>query len=83
MADTGTATIVYETHDEFVRHELDNEEIAYFDDHWLVWVGEDHSGDDRIRRIPRERVYYVERTTDELEEKLADAKEFVESKIDW
>jgi hypothetical protein len=67
----GRATIVYDKLDAGqVEITVDNEHIAYFDDHWLVKVGEDDDGNDVVRRIPRDRVEYVERSVEEFQNKL-------------
>lgn len=66
----GTATIVYEGHDGTETIEVDNEAIAYFDDHWQVKTGEDEEGNDVIRRLPRERVHYVERSVEEFKDRI-------------
>jgi len=50
----GTATIVYETPGEDVeRVTVDNDRIAYFQDHWLFAYGTDDDGNDVVRRVPR------------------------------
>jgi uncharacterized FlaG/YvyC family protein len=67
----GRATIVYDKLDAGqVEITVDNEHIAYFDDHWLVKVGEDDDGNDVVRRIPRDRVQHVERSVEEFQNKL-------------
>ncbi|RJT08109.1 hypothetical protein [Halococcus sp. IIIV-5B] len=67
----GQATIVYDDPDEGkIETVVDNEFIAYFDDHWLVKVGEDGDGNDVVRRIPKERVHYVERSVEEFQDKI-------------
>lgn len=67
----GQATIVYDDPDEGkIETVVDNEFIAYFDDHWLVKVGEDDDGNDIVRRIPKERVHYVERSVEEFQDKI-------------
>ena len=67
----GQATIVYDDPDEdTIETVVDNEFIAYFDDHWLVKVGEDDDGNDVVRRIPKERVHYVERSVEEFQDKI-------------
>ncbi|PSP70552.1 hypothetical protein BRD12_01475 [Halobacteriales archaeon SW_12_67_38] len=67
----GRATIVYDKLDAGqVEITVDNEYIAYFDDHWLVKIGEDDDGNDVVRRIPRDRVEYVERSVEEFQNKL-------------
>ncbi|WP_049971043.1 hypothetical protein [Haladaptatus cibarius] len=81
--DVGTATIVYEDADGVTEREVENDDIVYFDDHWLVKVGENDDGDDVVRRIPRERVQYVERSIDELEKKVEGAIEQAKEQFGW
>lgn len=83
----GTATIVYETPDgDQAELTVQNEYIAYFQDHWIVRTdtGDEGSdeGPDRVRRIPHQRVYYVERTVEEFEEEVATLRNQVESLAD-
>ncbi|WP_115863057.1 hypothetical protein [Halorussus litoreus] len=67
--DFGEATIAYEDPDgETVEETVQNEHVAYFQDHWILRIDEDEQGRDRVRRIPTQRVYYVERTVEEFEE---------------
>lgn len=69
--DLGRATIVYETPDEdLIERTIPNEHAAYFQDHWLVKIDEDEQDHDVVRRIPRERVWYVERSVDEFEDEV-------------
>ena len=54
--------IVYEGADEEVEREVDD---LRFDDttgHWRFAIDETADGDTIYRRIPRERVYHVDRT---------------------
>lgn len=44
--------------------------LLYFGDHWQVRTGEDDDGNDVVRRIPRERVYHVERSVEEFRDRL-------------
>jgi hypothetical protein len=84
MPDTGTATIVYDDPDEdVIEREVENDDIVYFDDHWLLKVGENDAGDDVVRRVPRERVHYVERSIDELEKKVESAVEKAKEQFGW
>jgi len=79
----GTATIVYETpgeNDERVT--VDNDRIAYFQDHWLFAYGTDDDGNDIVRRVPKERVYYVERSVEELEETFESSLEKAKGKLE-
>ena len=67
----GQATIVFEAPDgETESYEVDNEHIVFFQDHWQVKTGEDEEGNDVIRRIPRDRVYYVERSVEEFQDRV-------------
>ncbi|MGB9987905.1 hypothetical protein [Salarchaeum japonicum] len=78
----GTAQIVYDDPDEgTVERELQNEHIAYFQDHWILKVDED-DGKDVVRRIPVERVHYVERTVETFEDEVSTLKSQVESFAD-
>ena len=82
--DVGTATIVYDDPDEgTMEREVENENVVYFDDHWLIKVGENDEGDDVVRRIPRERIHYVERSIDELEKKVQGAIEQAKEQFGW
>ena len=78
--DLGTATIVYDDPDEgTVEHTVENERIAYFQDHWIVKLDEDDAGNDIVRRIPYERVYYVERSVERFEDEVKTLRNQVES----
>ena len=67
-AELGTATIVYETPDgELDEVTVDNEHIAFFQQHWLFAYDIDDEGNDIVRRVPHGRVHYVERSVEELE----------------
>ena len=79
----GTATIVYETAaDEIERVTVDNEHIAYFQDHWLFAYGTDDDGNDVVRRVPHNRVHYVERSVEELEESFESGLEKAKGKLE-
>ncbi|WP_224448405.1 hypothetical protein [Haloprofundus salilacus] len=79
----GEATIVYEDPDDgTVEKNVQNEHIAYFQDHWLVKVGEDDEGRDVVRRIPATRVYHVERTVERFEEEVKTIRDQVQSFTD-
>lgn len=76
----GQATIVYEEPDEQrVTQTVPNEHIAYFQDHWILKTEEDDRGNDVVRRIPSERVYYVERSVEEFEEEVKTIRDQVQS----
>jgi len=78
--DIGEATIVYETPDgETVEETVPNEHVAYFQDHWIVKTDEDDRGRDVVRRIPHQRVYYVERSVEEFEREIETLFDRVES----
>lgn len=79
----GQATIVYETPDEG-REVLtvDNEYILYFQDHWQIRSGEDAEGNDVVRRIPRERVYHVERSVEEFRDRIDELVARAREKLD-
>ena len=76
--DIGQATIVYEGPDgDAVERTVDNEHVAYFQDHWIVKIDDEAQeeeprmeGRDTVRRIPAQRVYYVERSVEEFEEEV-------------
>lgn len=79
----GKATIVYETATgEFERATVDNDHIAYFQDHWLFAYGTNENGDDIVRRVPKERVRYVERTVEEIEETFESGIEKAKGKLE-
>lgn len=78
--DLGEATIVYEAPDEgTVEKTVPNEHVAYFQDHWIIKTDEDDQGRDIVRRIPHQRVYYVERSVEEFEEEIKTLFDRVES----
>lgn len=80
--DLGEATIVYEDPEEgTVEQTVENEHIAYFQDHWIIKTGEDE-GLDTIRRIPYQRVYYVERSVEEFQEEVKTLTDRVQSVAD-
>ncbi|MBX0295339.1 hypothetical protein [Haloarcula nitratireducens] len=82
--DLGEATIVYETpEDGTVERTVQNEHLAYFQDHWIVKMGDDEDGDwDIVRRIPTRHVHYVEREVDEFEEEVKTLRNQVQSFAD-
>lgn len=80
--DLGEATIVYETPDEgTVERTVENEHLAYFQDHWIVKIDE-ADGRDRVRRIPVQRVHYVERSVEEFREEVGTLTNQLESMAD-
>jgi hypothetical protein len=74
--DLGQVKIVYDDPDEgVVKRVVDNEHAVHVRDHWVIRVGEDGEGNHIVRRVPRERVHYVERSVDEFKntvESMAD-----------
>jgi hypothetical protein len=78
--EVGQATIVYENPDGGqVSVQVDNDGIAYFQDHWIVRTGETDEGHDTVRRIPSHRVYYVERDVEEFKQEVQSLRNQVES----
>ena len=78
--DLGEARIVYEDPDEgTVERNVQNEHVAYFQDHWIVRMGEDDDGNDLVRRIPTRRIHYVERSVEEFEEEIKTLRNRVQS----
>lgn len=76
----GQATIVYEDPDEGVIEEtVDNEEIVYARDHWMVRTGTDDEDNDLMKQIPRDRVHRVDRTVQKFEEEAQTVRRRVES----
>ena len=76
----GEAVIVYEDPEEgTVERTVQNERIAYFQDHWIVKLDEDGAGNDIVRRIPLQRVHYVERSVEEFESEVSTLRNQVES----
>jgi len=76
----GQATIVYEDPDEGVVTEtVDNEEIVYARDHWMVRTGTDEHGNDLMKQIPKERVHRVDRTVEQFEDQAGTVRRRVES----
>ena len=81
--DFGEATIAYEDPDEgTVERTVQNEHVAYFQDHWIIKTDESEDGRDTVRRIPAQRVYYVERSVEEFEEEVKTLKDQVQSFTD-
>ncbi|APX96195.1 hypothetical protein [Natronorubrum daqingense] len=78
--DLGEATIVYDEPDEgTVNKTVPNEHIAYFQDHWIIKTDEDEEGHDIVRRIPAQRVHYVERSVEQFEEEVQTVVDQVQS----
>jgi hypothetical protein len=78
--DRGEAIIVYEDPEEgTVERTVDNERIAYFQDHWIVKLDEDEAGNDIVRRIPLQRVHHVDRSVEKFEDEVKTLRNQVES----
>lgn len=76
----GTATIVYEDPEEGQKElTVPNEQLVYAQDHWAFMSGTDDEGNDLVRRVPRERVHYVERNVQKFEEEVKTVRHRVES----
>lgn len=76
-------TIAYEDPDEgTVERTVRSEHVAYARDHWIVKTGEDDSGRDVVRRIPRDRVHYVERSVEAVEREVTTLRGQVQSLAD-
>ncbi|WP_049941908.1 hypothetical protein [Haloterrigena turkmenica] len=79
----GKASIVYETATgDLERATVDNDRIAYFQDHWLFAYGTDEDGNNVVRRVPKERVRYVERSVEEIEETFESGIEKAKGKLE-
>ena len=77
--DLGTATIVYDhPEDGTVEETVQNEHIAYFQDHWILKRDEDEAGNDVVRRIPIQRVRYVDRNVEAFEDEVSTVRKQVE-----
>ncbi|WP_439027456.1 hypothetical protein [Haloarchaeobius sp. DT45] len=78
----GEAVIVYDDPDgETVEKTVANEHVAYFQDHWMLKTGES-DGRDLVRRIPIQRVHYVERSVDAFEQEVGTLRDQVQSVAD-
>ena len=76
----GQATIVYDDPEEGqVEATVDNEQLVYARDHWMLATGTDEEGNDLMRQIPRDRVHYVERNVERFEEEARTIRRRVES----
>lgn len=76
----GKATIVYEDPEEGVVEEtVDNENVVYARDHWMVATGTDDEGNDLMSQIPRDRVHRVDRNVERFEEQARTVRRRVES----
>lgn len=81
MRDEQHATIVYEQGDDIIEEHVRNEHLVYFQDHWVLRAGEDEDGV-HVRRIPRERVQYVERAVGEFGDEISTLKSRAETLAD-
>ncbi|WP_267640752.1 hypothetical protein [Haloarchaeobius amylolyticus] len=78
----GEAVIVYDDPDgETVEKTVANEHIAYFQDHWILKTGEEEDRD-LVRRIPIQRVHYVERSVEQFEREVSTLRDQVQSVAD-
>ncbi|WP_459191711.1 hypothetical protein [Halosimplex sp. J119] len=76
----GKATIVYEDPEEGTTEvTVNNEEVVYARDHWMLRSGSDDDGNDLMKQIPRDRVYRVDRTVERFEEEASTVRHRVES----
>ncbi|WP_336001996.1 hypothetical protein [Halorientalis halophila] len=74
------ATITYEDPDEgTVTETVDNENVVYARDHWMVKTGTDDEGNDLMHQIPKERVHRVSRNVEQFEEQAQTVRHRVES----
>ncbi|MWG34504.1 hypothetical protein [Halomarina oriensis] len=79
--DVGTARVVYETPDGVERVEVDNEHVAFVDEHWVVVEPSGEADEGTVTRIPRDRVYRVERSTEEVTSRARDLLDEATSKL--
>ena len=83
MMQLGKATIVYEDPEEGRQEKtVPNEQLVYAQDHWAFMAGQDEQGNDLVRRVPRDRVHYVERNVQKFEEEVKTVRHRVESLAD-
>ncbi|WP_225333755.1 hypothetical protein [Halomicrobium urmianum] len=76
----GQATIVYEDPEEGVVEEtLDNEQLVYARDHWMVKMDTDDQGNDLMHQIPRDRVHHVRRNVQTFEDEARSVRHQVEN----
>jgi hypothetical protein len=79
----GQATIVYEDADgERTEETVDNEQLLYTRDHWVLRAGTDERGNDLMKQIPRQRVHVVNRSVERFEEEAATVRHRVEKLAD-
>ncbi|WP_232700830.1 hypothetical protein [Halobacterium wangiae] len=75
----GQATIVYEDEDGVVEETVDNEQLVYARDHWMIKSGTDDEGNDLMQQIPATRVYRVSRNVERFEEETQTMRHRVET----
>jgi hypothetical protein len=76
----GQATITYDDPEAgTVTETVDNEELVYARDHWMVKTGTDEDGNDLMHQIPRDRVHHVARSAEAFEEQIQTVRHRVES----
>ena len=79
----GKATIVYEDRDgEMIEETVENEQLVYARDHWMVKSGTDDQGNDLMSQIPIQRVVRVDRNVQRFEEQAQTVRHRVESLAD-
>jgi hypothetical protein len=76
----GQATIIYDDPESgTVTETVDNEDLVYVRDHWMVKTGTDEDGNDLMHQIPRDRVHHVTRNAEAFEEQIQTVRHRVES----
>ena len=76
----GQATITYDHPEEgTVTETVDNEELVYARDHWMLKTGTDEDDNDLMHQIPRDRVHHVARSVEQFEEQTQTVRHRVES----
>lgn len=75
----GQATIVYEDEDGVTEETVDNEQLVYARDHWMIRTGTDDQGNDLMRQVPQTRVYHVNRNVEKFEEQARTVRHRVET----
>ena len=79
----GKATIIYEDKDgEMVEETVDNEQLVYAREHWMLKSGTDDEGNDLMSQIPRSRVVRVDRNVQQFEDQAQTVRHRVESFAD-
>ena len=76
----GQATITYEDPEAgTVTETVDNDEVVYARDHWMIKTGTDEDGNDLMHQIPRDRVHHVARSVEAFEDQIDTVRHRVES----